>query len=79
MGNYQVLFSGEVSQDASQDAVRDNLARELGIDERKIKQLFSGRTVVIKSQLKHQDALELQQLLGEFGAICRVKDLTPTS
>lgn len=77
MGSYQVLFSGEVSQQANEDAVRDNLARELGIDDRKARQLFSGRTVVIKSQLKHEDALQLQQQLGEFGAICRVKDLTP--
>jgi ribosomal protein L32 len=77
MGNYQVLFSGEVSQEANEDAVRDNLARQLGIDERKARQLFSGRTVVIRSQLKHEEALELQHQLGEFGAICRVKDLTP--
>lgn len=77
MGSYQVLFSGEVSQQANEDAVRENLARELGIDERKARQLFSGRTVVIKSQLKHEEALELQHQLGEFGAICRVKDLTP--
>jgi ribosomal protein L37E len=77
MGNYQVLFSGEVTQQANEDAVRDNLARRLGIDDRKAKQLFSGRTVVIKSQLNHDDALLLQQELGEFGAICRVKDLTP--
>jgi hypothetical protein len=77
MGNYQVLFSGEVSQEANENAVRDNLARELGIDERKARQLFSGRTVVVRSQLKHEEALDLQQRLGEFGAICRVKDLTP--
>lgn len=77
MGNYQVLFSGEVSQQASEDAVRDAIARELGIDGRKAKQLFSGRTVVIKSQLSHEEALDLQQLLGECGAISRVKDLTP--
>jgi len=77
MGNYQVLFSGEVSQDASEDAVRENLARVLGIDDRKARQLFSGRTVVIKSQLKHEEALDLQHRLGECGAICRVKDLTP--
>ncbi|MCZ6709178.1 MAG: hypothetical protein O7B25_02310 [Gammaproteobacteria bacterium] len=77
MGNYQVLFSGEVSQQASEDAVRDNLARELGIDDRKATQLFSGRTVVIKSQLNHEEALALQQILGECGAISRVKDLTP--
>jgi ribosomal protein L37E len=75
MGNYQVLFSGEVSKQANEDAVRNNLARELGIDDRKARQLFSGRTVVIKSQLKHDEALELQHRLGEFGAICRVKDL----
>ena len=77
MGNYQVLFSGEVTEHASEEAVRGNLARELGIDERKARALFSGRTVVIKSQLKHEEALELQTQLGEFGAICRVKDLTP--
>jgi ribosomal protein L37E len=77
MANYQVLFSGEVSQQADEDAVRDNLARELGIDARKARQLFSGRTVVIKSLLNHEEALALQQLLGECGAISRVKDLTP--
>ena len=35
MGDYQVLFSGEVTQHANPDAVRDNLARELGIADRK--------------------------------------------
>ncbi len=77
MGSYQVLFSGEVSKQANEDAVRRNLARELGIDDRKARQLFTGRTVVIRSQLGHEEALELQHRLGEFGAICRVKDLTP--
>jgi ribosomal protein L32 len=77
MANYQVLFSGDVAADASIDTVRDNLARELGLDERKAKQLFSGRTVVIRSQLEHQEALDWQERLARFGAICRIKDLTP--
>lgn len=77
MAHYQVLFSGEVAHDAKEDVVRDNLARELGIDERKARQLFSGRTVVIKSQLTQEDAMTWQQRLSEFGAVCRVKDLTP--
>jgi len=77
MGNYQVLFSGDVSQNVSEDTVRDNLARELGIDERKARQLFSGRTVVIGSQLAQEDALEIQARFSQFGAICRIKDLTP--
>lgn len=77
MGNYQVLFSGEVTGDANADAVRDNLARELGIDERKARQLFSGRTVVLRSQLEQTAALELQEKLSSLGALCRVKDFSP--
>ncbi|MCZ6658490.1 MAG: hypothetical protein O7C67_14445 [Gammaproteobacteria bacterium] len=77
MANYQVLFSGDIAEDSKVDAVRMNLARELGIDERKAKQLFSGRTVVIKSQLHQEEALALQARYAELGAVCRVKDLTP--
>lgn len=77
MGNYQVLFSGDVSPNLNEDTVRANLARELGIDERKARQLFSGRTVVIKSQLSQQDALAVQARFARFGAICRVKDFSP--
>jgi hypothetical protein len=77
MSNFQVLFSGDVARDANVDAVRDNLARELGLDERKTKQLFSGRTVVIRSQLDQLEAQAWQERLAQFGAICRIKDLTP--
>ena len=77
MANYQVLFNGEVADEASSDHVRDNLARELGIDERKAKQLFSGRTVVIRSQLDQNEAQAWQTKLAQLGALCRIKDLTP--
>ena len=77
MANYQVLFNGEVAEQASSDGVRENLARELGLDERKAKQLFSGRTVVIRSQLDQHQALAWQEKLAQFGAICRIKNLAP--
>ena len=77
MSNYQVLFNGEVAEDANIDVVRENLARELGLDERKAKQLFSGRTVVVRSQLEHHEAQTWQQKLAELGAVCRIKDFTP--
>lgn len=75
MGDYQVLFSGEVSRDSSVDQVRSRLARELGIDDRKARALFSGRTVVIKSQLAEDEARELQLRLADLGAMCRIKSL----
>ena len=77
MGHYQVLFSGQVGHGADVEVVRKNLARELGIDDRKAKQLFSGRTVVIRSQLTREDALAVQNRFADFGALCRIKDLTP--
>lgn len=77
MANYQVLFYGEVMASANPDAVRDNLARELGLDARKAKQLFSGRTVVIRSQLEQREAQHWQERFAELGAICRIKNLEP--
>lgn len=75
MSDYQVLFSGEVALGNSVDAVRDKLARELGIDDRKARALFSGRTVVIRSQLDEDEAKELQARLARLGAVCRIKSL----
>ncbi|MEQ8690754.1 MAG: hypothetical protein RIC89_07945 [Pseudomonadales bacterium] len=77
MANYQVLFNGDVLEKASVESVRANLARELGLDERKAKQLFSGRTVVIRSQLEQHEAQAWQDRFAELGAICRIKNLLP--
>lgn len=75
MGDYQVLFSGDVARGSELDVVRGRLARELGIDDRKARALFSGRTVVIRSQLQQDEAEALQARLAELGAICRIKSL----
>jgi ribosomal protein L32 len=75
MGTFQVLFSGELARGATAAAVQSALAAELRIDEHKARQLFQGRTVVIRGQLSERDALELQQRLHDLGAMCRVKDV----
>jgi len=77
MNHYQVLFSGELAEGAREATVRNNLARELGIDERKAGMLFSGRTVVIRSQLSQEEALAIQARFADLGALARIKDLTP--
>ena len=76
MGDFQVLFSGEIARNSDMDGVRARLARELGIDDRKARALFSGRTVVIRSQLMEGEARKLQQRLADLGAICRIKSLS---
>jgi hypothetical protein len=76
MGTFQVLFSGDIAKGADQATVQAALAAELRIDERKARQLFQGRTVVIRNQLGERDALALQQRLFDLGAVCRVKDVS---
>jgi ribosomal protein L37E len=75
MGDYQVLFSGEVSRGSDVNVVRERLTRELCIDDRKARALFSGRTVVIRSQLEEHEAMRLQHRLADLGAMCRIKSL----
>jgi ribosomal protein L37E len=75
--NFQVLFSGQVKTGASQGVVRARLMRHLGVDARKAEVLFSGRTVVIQSELSRAAAERLQAELGELGAVTRIKDRTP--
>ncbi|MBV1905123.1 MAG: hypothetical protein KUG75_03530 [Pseudomonadales bacterium] len=79
MSQFQVLFSGQLADGAAQDAVMLNLSRSLGLDERKVGQLFSGRTVVVKSQLSQDEAYALQEQFSEMGAVARVKDLEPAN
>lgn len=77
MAQFQVLYSGQVSRGLDAEVVKKHLARKLGIDERKAAQLFSGRTVVIRSGLTRDEAERLQSQLAELGAVTRIKDRTP--
>jgi len=77
MGHFQVLFSGQVVEGANEATVRTNLARRLGLDEHKVEQLFSGRTVVIRSELDRNEADSLQKELFALGAVARIKDVAP--
>ncbi len=77
MGHFQVLFSGELAPGADTALVQRRVSERLGIEGRKISQLFSGRTVVLKSGLDEGAAFALQRELQAAGAITRVKDRTP--
>ena len=77
MSDCQVLFSGEIVKGCEAEQVQSNLAAELGVSPAKAKQLFSGRTVVLRSQLNETQAHDLQQRLADLGAVVRVKNLAP--
>jgi len=79
MSDYQVLFSGVIAQGGDQSAVEHALGRELGIPPDKVQRLFTGRTVVLASQLSRDAALAMQQRFEKLDAICRIKNAAPKS
>ena len=74
MATYQVLFGGELVGSATLEVVRDNLTRELDLDSRQAGQLFSGRTVVICSQLERRQAHAWQERFADLGALCFIQN-----
>ncbi len=77
MGHYQVLFSGALVDGVDPKSVRAKVQSELGLDERKLKQFFSGRTVVVRSRLSEHAAATFCDRMRALGAITRVKNLEP--
>ena len=73
MTSCHVLFSGDIVADADPQVVAASMAAELGVSQQKAKQLFSGRTVVLKSHVTDAEAEAMVVRLREIGAVCRVK------
>lgn len=65
---FEVAFAGELMPDAEADQVKANLARLFQADLQRIAALFSGRRVVIKSNLDAASAEKYRQTLERAGA-----------
>lgn len=75
MSLYEVAFSGKLVADARLDLVKANLARIFQADEQRIAQLFSGRRIVIKSNLDAAGAEKYREILARAGALLEVRAL----
>lgn len=75
MSLYEVAFSGKLVADAQPDLVKANLAKIFQADEQRIAQLFSGRRIVIKSNLDAAGAEKYREILARAGAVLEVQAL----
>lgn len=67
---YDVIFRGEIAAGHTVEDVKEKLAALYKGDHVKIETMFGGKTVVIKRNLDHQKALEMQAMLkARSGAI----------
>jgi hypothetical protein len=77
MTRYNLVFRGQILQDASLDEVKDNLARLFKADAKKIARLFSGKPVVIKKELDPAAAKKYLQVFKKAGAKALAVKIAP--
>lgn len=72
MSRFEIAFSGQIVPGADADQVKANLARVFQADDQRIALLFSGRRVVIKSDLDQATAEKYRVTLERAGAVAEV-------
>lgn len=75
MSRFEIAFSGQVLAGAAPEQVKANLARLFQADEQRIALLFSGRRMVIKTDLDAAAAEKYRSALERAGALAEVRAL----
>lgn len=75
MSFYEIAFAGQLVPGAQPELVKENLARLFQADAQRIALLFSGRRIVIKSNLDAAGAEKYRVTLERAGAIAIVQAL----
>ncbi len=75
MSRYEIAFSGEMVAGANPESVKANVAKLFQADAQRIALLFSGRRIVIKSNLDAAGAEKYRETLSRAGAVVEVRGL----
>lgn len=73
MDRYEIAFAGQLVPGAQLDSVKANLAKLFQADAQRIALLFSGRRIVIKSNLDAAGAEKYRVTLQRAGALVEVQ------
>ena len=69
---YEVVFYGQIHEDAELDAVKASIAKMFKTDQATTKYLFSGKRIVIKKNLSAEAADRYSEAFAKAGAICEL-------
>ena len=72
MGRYEIAFSGKLVPGARPELVQANLGKLFQADAQRIAALFSGRRVILKSNLDEAAAEKYRSTLERAGALVEV-------
>jgi hypothetical protein len=75
MARYEIAFSAQLVPGAQLESVKANVAKLFQADEQRLALLFSGRRIVIKSNLDEAGAEKYRATLERAGALVEVVNL----
>lgn len=75
MSRFEVAFAGQIEPGANLEQVQANLAKLFQADAARIAQLFSGRRIVLKSNLDEAGAEKYRSAMQRAGAVAQIVDL----
>ncbi len=70
MAHYSLFFSGEIHDEFSLETVKSNFKSLFNLSESQVEQCFSGKEILIKSNLNQTEALNLVVEIEEIGGVC---------
>lgn len=70
---YSVIFSGQIAEGQNLEKVQRNFIVGFKLDEARVKRLFSGKPIIVKSDLSYEDATIIKRNFAKAGAICYIK------
>ncbi len=73
MGNYSVIFEGNISDGHQVQDVKKKLGTLFKIDEKRVDRLFAKPQVVLKKGLDYDSAQKYRHAIQNTGAVCNVK------
>jgi uncharacterized protein YdgA (DUF945 family) len=72
---FEVVFSGQISEDAELDEVKAGIGEIFKADDAMIERLFSGKRIVIKKNLDKEAAHKYSMAFKKVGAICELNPM----
>lgn len=70
---YRVVFNGRILSGHDVERVKRNLAHIFNLSEGTVENLFSGRRVVVKRDIRYEKALALKAKFTKAGALCEIQ------
>ena len=74
---FEVAFGGEIRAGEDAEDVRARVGKIFNADEKKLAQLFSGKSIVIKKNIDQQTAAKYKAALNKAGAECDIRPMKP--